>query len=157
MYRELVTMNKPLIFSVLLFASRSGFPAESLTVMGSFDDVRSTETGHCYGKSVSLWKFKTGDIVGLLDVHEGLCGDPACSVLTGAVNDHGLSFKTLSPIYSQSYTFDGKIEGQNLVGKLNDIDISLKSNNYFARDGDLKSWCETWSKVPRCSGVKEYC
>jgi hypothetical protein len=56
--------------------------AQDVTRVGHFASVRvSVATGdaHCYGHSLTLWEHR-GRLIGLLDVHQGLCVDPPCYI-----------------------------------------------------------------------------
>jgi len=124
--------------------------------IGSFDNVKSETGEHCSGYSVSLWSM--GDsIIGLLDYHAGLCGDPPCSVVIGEIDKNNITFTTTQPIYDIDYKYKGEIEQNKLIGKINDTMITMKSYDYAVSHDSLENWCSFWSTVPRCVGVKEFC
>jgi len=151
-------MKKNLLTSLLIFLlSNVATGEEIFKHLGSFENFRSTETGHCYGTSISIWELNDKEIIGLLDVHAGLCGDPPCSFLQGDINNNEISFKTNVPIYNELYSFKGKFTNNELSGQLNNSNATLKSSSFTLPYKDIKNWCSTWSQIPRCSGVKEYC
>lgn len=151
-------MRKYILATLLiLLITNIALGEEKLTHLGNFVGVRSTDTGHCYGTSISLWELKNNQLVGLLDVHAGLCGDPPCSIIQGSIKNNTVSFKTNVPIYDKLYSFSGKISNNELFGQLNNEKTLFKSDSYKSLYKNIKSWCSAWSQISRCSGVKEYC
>jgi hypothetical protein len=143
--------------SIFLSVSTPIFASEDIKRIGSFDNVKSNTGEHCYGYSVSLWE--TDDsVVGLLNHHAGLCGDPQCSIITGEIDNSNLTFTAAQPIYGVSYTYEGVIEKDSLEGTLNGSNLTMEANEYPAGSyQSLEKWCEFWSTVSRCVGVKEFC
>jgi hypothetical protein len=125
--------------------------------LGSYDNVKSETGEHCYGFSLSLW----GDgknVHGLLDHHVGLCGDPQCTVVLGEIIDNELTLTATHPIFDKYYKLKGTMGSDEIRGKMNSVDLTLKaSDNKSGSDQTFEKWCETWSSVQRCAGVKELC
>ena len=113
-----------LLAGVLAFTAPRQTAAQGFTPLGTFDDVRvSSATGepHCYGYSLELWRHR-GTIIGLLDRHSGLCGDPPCEALANVSHDPGsgrLDFSALS------VTFVGTLRRDEVVGTLDGKRIRL--------------------------------
>ena len=78
----------PRVFgSVLILLTALNGLAQEIKPLGSYDYVRSSDGGdHCYGYSLQLWQYRD-QLLGLLDIHEGLCGDPPCGVLQYVFHD----------------------------------------------------------------------
>jgi hypothetical protein len=74
-----------LLFSVIslcvITAHASGEPVE---FFGDYSDVRSATGEHCEGYNIMLWKYK-GSLIGFLNHHRGLCGDPPMGILEETV------------------------------------------------------------------------
>ena len=146
-----------LILSIVLSFSPSVGSEESFKYLGTFDNVKSTNTGHCYGASVSIWDLGDKNIIGLLNIDMGLCGDPLCSILNGTIDNNKIKFKTSVPIYNELYVFDGYIAKKELSGSLNGSNSTLNQRSFNLSYKNIKEWCSMWSKISRCGGVKEYC
>ena len=136
--------------------------AADLDLVGAFANVRSDDEGeHCGGYSVSLWKYRGERIIGLLDVHSGLCGDPPCGAIADARLDSSsgrLAFST--SVSGRRLAFDGKLTPRALEGRLDDTAVMLPvdtSHEPAPWDTSAKSWCDFWSRVRRCTGVRELC
>jgi hypothetical protein len=129
--------------------------------VGGFSDVASGDEGeHCNGTSISLWKTNDSDLVGLINIHSGLCGDPPCSIVKGKYKNNRFEFQATDSIWGEFYSFEGLIKRGHLQGKLNSDSISLKKEKEEYVDDwekDMASWCKFWSKVGRCQGVKNLC
>lgn len=149
---------KYLFLACMLF-SLNGLAETPIQFLGTFEDVQTNDEGdHCRGYGIDLWQKSDTDIFGLLHHHAGLCGDPACSVITGSNKNGYLTFSTKQPIYDNKYSFKGSIKNsKQLVGRLNDVDLSLKAEAVTAKTETLNKWCSFWEQVPRCQGVREYC
>ena len=148
------------MLTILLFLSLSNIvrAEEVFKYLGTYDNVKSTDTGHCYGTSVSIWELNDKKVIGLLNVDLGLCGDPPCSILKGAIDNNKISFKTSVPIYNELYSFNGDITTSNLSGSLNGSNAILKASSFKLRTTkNITKWCVRWSKVSRCGGVKDFC
>ncbi len=150
-------MRKALTVFLLIISSNNSFAGETFKYIGSFDNIKATETGHCYGEGVSLVELKDKKIIGLFHVARGLCGDPACSVIKGDIRGEQLSFKTLVPIYNESYAFEGAATEFALSGFLNSNDIELKMASWGRHHNNISEWCASWLKISRCKGVTNVC
>ena len=125
--------------------------------LGTYDNVRSSDTGHCYGTSVRLWELNNKEVVGLLNISMGLCGDPPCSFLNGTVVNDKLAFESSAPVYNELYSFDGNITKTSLSGLLNGSKATLDNSSLKSASKNIKEWCSAWSQVQRCDGVREFC
>ena len=142
----------------MFFLTTNGLLAEeTFTFIGSFDNVKATETGHCYGEGISLWELENKKVIGLLNIAQGLCGDPACSALEGNSKKGKIILKSLMPIYGQAYTFEGTVTAASLSGTLNNNKTILKKDTSSQRFKNKSEWCATWSKISRCVGVSSVC
>ncbi len=158
--RSLIYKSRFIVTVILmLFVYSNVVKAKNkLTAIGTYDNVKSTSTGHCYGTSISMWQLENNNVIGLLDTHAGLCGVPPCSILTGSMKNDTVSFKTSAPVYDKLFSYIGRINDTDLNGQLNKKSVVLKRNsrrNFPLKD--IGQFCSFWSKVPRCKGVKEYC
>ena len=130
--------------------------AQDFTAVASFDNVRGSSSGHCYGWSLALWRYK-GRLLGLLDRHQGLCGDPPCRTLADVSHDAKTGRLTFSAF---GMPFNGTLRRNEVIGKLGDERLRLKrrTDRMDARsDQTLDAWCDFWRTVPRCKGVAELC
>lgn len=125
--------------------------------LGGFDNVQASQTGHCQGISVLIWASRAQQVVGLLSVESGLCGDPPCAIFQGTIGNNNISFETSAPIYDQRYRFTGEITPTALSGSLNGEQTVLGSNSFSLPSASKTEWCSFWSRIPRCQGVMEYC
>jgi len=150
-----------LLAGVLAFTAPRQTAAQDFTPLGAFDNVRvSSATGeaHCYGYSLELWRHR-GTIIGLLDRHNGLCGDPPCEALANVSHDPRsgrLDFSALS------VTFVGTLRRDDVVGTLDGKRIRLVRDKDQPpidsdRDESLDAWCDFWRGVRRCRGVDDLC
>ncbi|HJR60904.1 MAG TPA: hypothetical protein VJ813_15950 [Vicinamibacterales bacterium] len=133
-------------------------PTQDFTVVGSFDNVRqsSSEDPHCYGWSLELWRYQ-GRVLGLLDRHQALCGDPPCQALTDVSHDPKTGRLTFSAF---GMRFTGTLSRNEVTGRLGDERLNLKRKEDFvdARSNrSLDAWCDFWRGVSRCKGVAELC
>ena len=134
--------------------------AQEFSALGSFENVRETsisEEPHCYGWSLELWRYR-GHILGLLDRHAGLCGDPPCQTVTDVSYDAKsgrLSFAAFA------MPFAGTLRKNELVGTLGTERVRLKRSKMWpmdaASDKSLDAWCQFWRGVRRCKGTGELC
>jgi hypothetical protein len=132
--------------------------------VGKYHAVKSSTGEHCSGYSLELWKLN-GRLIALLDVHRGLCGDPPC----GAIADAALEAKTgrltfSTMIRGERWTFAGRLTKQTVTGTLNGERVRLARDTdrdkYWTDhkpDQSVAAWCEFWSGVTRCAGVREVC
>ncbi len=150
-------MTRFLTIILFVFTASNSLAEETFNFIGSFDNVKATETGHCYGEGIDLWELESKKIIGLLHIAQGLCGDPACSSIEGEIEGDIISFKTLKPIYNQAYTFKGSIVNYTLNDLLNDTKADLKKDSRSQRHKNKSEWCATWSNISRCKGVENVC
>lgn len=135
--------------------------AQGLTPVGSYANVRtSNATGepHCYGYSIELWTLDGGPSIGLLDRHDGLCGDPPCEVLT----DVSLDRKSGVFVFAAfGVRFVGRLTSKTVEGTFGNERLRLqRERDYLTnspRDRSVDAWCAFWRTVPRCTGVAELC
>lgn len=138
--------------------------AQDFTRVGRFASVRaSVATGdaHCDGHSLTLWEHR-GRIIGLLDVHQGLCGDPPCGVLEDVSFHPGTGRLTFSStMLGTRFEYVGTIRRDDILGTLNGQRVRLERDRDeragLESDRSLTRWCQFWDGVPRCGGVKELC
>ena len=156
-------MTRLVLLALLLVAQPVAAHADQLHSLGKFHNVSSKDGGeHCAGYSLGLWKYRDR-ILGLLDVHEGLCGDPPC----GVIRDVSLDSKTgrlafWSSINSRQIRFQGTLTPGAIDGAFNGEHVHLardedRMSSSFEPDRSLLAWCKVWGSVPRCSGVRELC
>jgi hypothetical protein len=148
---------------LLLLMQAAATSAQDLQHLGDFHNVSSKDGGeHCAGYSLGLWKYRD-QIIGLLDVQQGLCGDPPC----GVIQDAKLHPKTgrlefWSLINDQRIQFDGTMTRARIDGVFNGRGARLvrdtdRMGSDFEPNRSISSWCRFWSSVPRCGGVRELC
>lgn len=156
-------MTRPVLLALLLFLQPVATRVDQLQYLGSFHNVSSNDGGeHCGGYSLGLWKYRDS-VLGLLDVHAGLCGDPPC----GVIRDVSLDSKTgrlefWSLINGQTIQFQGRLTRESIDGAFNAERVRLaqdrdRMSSSFEPDRDILAWCKFWSSVPRCGGVRELC
>jgi len=137
--------------------------ADEFQYVGTFHNVSSKDNGeHCTNYSVDLWKYNER-VLGLLDVHVGLCGDPPC----GVIKDPRLDSKTgrlgfWSSINGQKIEFKGTLTRETIDGTFNGMRTRLardpdRMRSNFEPDRNVLAWCKLWSSVPRCVGVRDLC
>jgi hypothetical protein len=134
--------------------------AQEFSALGSFENVRETsisEEPHCYGWSLELWRYR-GHILGLLDRHAGLCGDPPCQTVTDVSYD-AKSGRLAFAAFAMSFV--GTLRTNELVGTLGTERVRLKRSKMppmdAASDRSLDAWCQFWRGVRRCKGIGELC
>jgi hypothetical protein len=161
-YRKFSTgsaLGRFLILGGFFLLGTTSHRAQDLKLIGSFQDVRSSDGEHCAGHSLKLWRYGNR-VLGLLDIHEDLCGDPPCSV----IQDASLNTKTgrlrfwASP--EERWSFVGTLKRDVVSGTLNGKRVRLTRNQNEIRadsDRNLAAWCSFWSSVSRCKGVREMC
>jgi hypothetical protein len=137
--------------------------AQDLQHVGNFHNVSSRDGGeHCAGYSLGLWKYRER-LLGLLDVHQGLCGDPPCAVIRDAKLDMRTgSLEFWSLIDGQKIHFEGALTHEAIDGMFNEQRARLVIDrgqmiSSFEPNRSLAAWCDFWRSVPRCSGVDELC
>lgn len=156
-------MTRPVLLALVLLMHAGATRAEPLRYVGRFHDVASTDGGeHCAGYSLGLWTYRDR-VLGLLDVHAGLCGDPPC----GAIEDARLDSRTgrltfRSTVDGRPIHFQGTLTRETIDGAFDGVRARLAREgdavgSSFGPDRDVSAWCAFWSTVPRCSGVGELC
>jgi len=136
-------------------------PGQDLEHLGSFNNVSSNDGGeHCAGYSLGLWKYR-GEVLGLLDVHSGLCGDPPCAVIDDASLNAGTGrLRFGSAVDGRKIRFDGTMGRGAIDGRINGKRVHLSKDApapEFDPNRSLAAWCRFWGAVPRCAGVREKC
>lgn len=136
----------------------TGHQRSDFVPVGSFTSVRvsRSEDPHCYGWSLKLWRHE-GRVVGLVNRHEGLCGDPPCRVLANVTHEARSGRLTF---FAFDLKFEGTLRPHQVTGTLGEERLTLTrdENPMDARyDKNLDAWCEFWGAVPRCQGVAELC
>jgi hypothetical protein len=130
---------------------------QDFTFVGSFANVRQTSSDHCYGWSLELWRYN-GRLLGLLDRHQALCGDPPCQVLADISHDRKSGRVSFSAF---DMRFNGTLRSSEVSGTLGDERVRMKRTKdpgYDARpDKTLGTWCKFWVGVLRCQGVADLC
>ena len=137
--------------------------AQDLQHLGRFHNVSSQDRGeHCSGYSLGLWKYRDA-VLGLLDVHAGLCGDPPCAVIDDAALDPKAGrLRFSASIDGQKIQFEGTMAQAAIEGLFNARRTHLARDTQgasedFEPNRSLAAWCRFWSSVPRCRGVRELC
>ena len=137
--------------------------AQDLRHLGDFGNVSSNDGGeHCAGYSLGLWRY--GDqLLGLLDLHQGLCGDPPCAVIRDATLDTKTGrLEFWSTINDRKIQFEGTMTTGAIDGALNGERVRLqlardRMSSGFDPNYSVIAWCKFWGSVARCSGVQEMC
>lgn len=160
---QILAMTRITLLAVIFMLVAGAPAAEDLQHVGNFHNVSSKDGGeHCAGYSLELWKYGER-FLGLLDVHEGLCGDPPCGVIRDVRLDPKTgSFEFWSSINGQQIQFEGTLTREAIDGVFNrqrtrlniDRDRMISS---FEPNRSLVAWCDFWRSVARCSGVQELC
>lgn len=149
---------------------------KNMTMIGSFNDVRGTPSGHCSGFGLDLWQYNDRTF-GLIHEHGGLCGDPPCAALNEVKFDKktgGLVFSFSKDGYESN--FAGNVEQDKVVGTfttgytntgtkkkvtLPTEELKLKRNKHYPSDYEenfnVAAWCKSHKPIGRCSGVNEMC
>ncbi len=111
---------------------------------------------------MGLWKHRN-ELLGLLDVHAGLCGDPPCAVIDDAALDAKTGrLKFSASISGQKIQFEGTMTQAAIDGLFNARRARLARDTQgaggdFEPNRSLAAWCRFWGSVPRCRGVRELC
>jgi hypothetical protein len=136
---------------------------EKFERVGSYADVKSHTGEHCDGYSLDLWR-ADGRLIGRLDIHRGLCGDPPCGTIADAALDASGRLTFSTEIDGQRWTFTGTLTRDAVNGTLNGTRVRLRRDRErdkywtdYKPDQSLDAWCEFWAAVKRCSGVRELC
>ncbi len=150
-------MRIEIIVAATVMLTLGSIRAEEFVAIGSFHNVRSSTGEHCSGYSLELWRHN-GRIIGLLDRHAGLCGDPPCEALRDVWYDSRrgrLSFTALGE------KFTGTLRRDDLVGTIGTARVRLMRNRDSPMDGkwdkNFTDWCAFWRGVHRCRGVDDVC
>ena len=153
--------------------------AEPLEFLGDYSNVQSATGEHCEGYNIMLWKYK-GSLVGFLNHHRGLCGDPPMGILEETLysaSTGSLLFKvklsdgcipqgeTCVPTKDR-ITFKGALHGEILEGVVSwyseDMKKSLNSEK-IKLSRDLKrspdrnyatydDWIKYWGPILKARG-----
>lgn len=141
----------------------AGAQADEFRFLGHFDDVTSGDGGeHCAGYGLGLWRHDDR-LLGLFDVHQGLCGDPPCAVLREAALDPATGRLTFAAVVrDEQFAFHGQLSHAGVVGLLNGAPVRLApdasgTHQDFVPDRSFAAWCGFWQTVHRCTGVRELC
>lgn len=120
---------RAILLAALFWVQALAASAQDLRYLGSFHNVSSGDGGdHCEGYSLGLWKFRD-HLLGLLDVHAGLCGDPACGAIRDAVLEGSTDrLRFSSSIGWQKIEFDGSLTDGAVEG-----DVQRKASPTRAR------------------------
>jgi hypothetical protein len=156
-------MPRSILFALLLLLQPVATRADDLRHMADFHNVWSKDGGeHCSGYSLRLWKL--GDrVLGLLDVHAGLCGDPPCGVVRDAKLDSRTGrLEFWSSINGEKIRFEGNVTAETVDGVLDAEHVRLargrdRTSDDFEPNRSILAWCRFWISVPRCDGVREFC
>src|SRR6266542_2945556 len=120
--------------------------ADDLSPIGSFHNVRQSrgEEPHCYGYSLELWRHN-GRVIGLLDRHAGLCGDPPCEAVRDVSYDPrtgGLTFTALEE------RFAGTLRRDDVIGTIGATRVRLVRDRDDPMDAKwdkgFAEWCAFW-------------
>ena len=155
---EELLVRDVLILMICVLTLTRATSGQDLTGLGSFANVRAsaTEEPHCYGWSLRLWRY--GDrVIGLLDRHNGLCGDPPCQTLADVSHDAKTGRLSFSAF---DMPFIGTLRGNAVAGTLGSERLRLKRTDDrmdAAWDRTVDAWCDFWRGVPRCRGVAALC
>jgi len=150
-------MRIQVLLFVFVLTGLGSTTADEFAPIGSFGNVSSSTGEHCSGYSLELWRHN-GRIIGLLDRHSGLCGDPPCEALRDVSYDSRrgrLSFTALDE------KFTGTLRRDDVVGTIGAARVRLMRNRDFPMDGkwdkNFTDWCGFWRGVHRCRGVDDVC
>jgi hypothetical protein len=133
--------------------------ADDLSPIGSFHNVRQSrgEESHCYGYSLELWRHN-GRVIGLLDHHDGLCGDPPCEALRDVSYDPRAGRLTFTALDEK---FAGTLRRDDVIGTIGASRVRLARDRHDPMDAkwdtSFAEWCAFWRGVHRCRGVDEMC
>lgn len=129
--------------------------------LGDYFNVKSATGEHCEGYDVMIWKYK-GSLIGFLNHHRGLCGDPPMGVMeetlysaqTGSLSfkvklSDGCTFKANECIPTRDrIEFKGNLRGEIVEGVVT-----------WFRDGKLESTYSEpvmLSNDPKRFGTRNY-
>jgi hypothetical protein len=152
-------MRLQAILTVSAILTLGSTAAEEFSAIGSFHNVRQSvgEESHCYGYSLELWRHN-GRVIGLLDRHAGLCGDPPCEALRDVSYDPRAGRLTFTALEEK---FAGTLRRDDVIGTLGATRVRLArdSNDPMDANSDesFSAWCAFWRTVHRCRGVVEMC
>jgi len=156
--------NKPyllILAIIVLYVSPAQSSDDRVEFLGDYFNVKSATGEHCEGYDVMIWKYK-GSLIGFLNHHRGLCGDPPMGVMeetlysaqTGSLSykvklSDGCIFKANKCIPTRDKVeFRGNLRGEILEGVVT-----------WFRDGKLESTNSenvTLSRDPKRSGTRNY-
>jgi hypothetical protein len=127
--------QKKLCFFVLAIILACSIPVQAyndrVQFLGDYINVRSATGEHCEGYNIMLWKYK-GSLIGFLNHHRGLCGDPPMGIMEDIVysaKTGSLSFKVkLSD--SLAHEGDKWVPSRDIVGFKGNLrgDVKLRTS-----------------------------
>lgn len=144
-----------LMIPVVLYLQGSG---DELRPVGWFGNVRSDDGGeHCDGYSIGLWRHN-GELIGLFNRHQGLCGDPPCEALRDVSYNSRTGRLTFSALDEK---FAGMLRRDDVIGTIGNRRVRLSPSADVPTDGtadmSFAEWCAFWRGVHRCKGVDRVC
>jgi hypothetical protein len=147
------------ILTVSALLTLGSTAAEEFSAIGSFNNVRQSrgEEPHCYGYSLELWRHN-GRVIGLLDRHAGLCGDPPCEAVRDVSYDSRAGRLTFTALEEK---FAGTLRRDDVIGTIGATRVRLVRDRDDPMDAKwdkgFAEWCAFWRGVRRCRGVDEMC
>jgi len=139
--------------------------SDAIAPYGEYASVNASDTGHCYGWSLSLWK-KDNTLFGFLEEHAGLCGDPNGSTIKVEKYDPKsgvLEFSLNNKSALSQNRFVGTISKSVVKGKIgpNEVEMPMESNpsslSLADWDTSMVAWCNFWGSLGRIKGTEKYC
>ncbi len=154
---------------------------EQVVFLGDYSHVESASGEHCDGYDVQLWRYK-GSVIGFLNHHRGLCGDPPMGMLEDVVYSKStgdLSFKvrisegvTSDPAgkffaTKEIITFKGRLSGRTLQGAVSwysldrgspmqteTISLKLEQEAFNSNYDSYEAWMKYWQPILKARGPK---
>ena len=165
----------------LMACTNTGWASnENVEFFGDYSHVESATGEHCKGYDVMLWKYK-GSLIGFLNHHRGLCGDPPMGLLeetsynplTGALSfkaklSDGCILTSTDCVPSKEIiTFNGVLQEPILKGTVSWYSVDLKqqtaTENVKLKATGLEShqrfenydkWMAYWGPILKFRGPK---
>lgn len=131
--------------------------AQQLEYVGNYRDIRASDTSHCYGFDLMLWKESEQRVVGLFTRYAGPCADASCSVVTGTIHEPAISFETREKVNGEVHRFVGEVNHEAIFGTLNSSQVTMNLEESSYGDSSKRRWCDNWKGVARCEGIEDYC
>ena len=170
----------PLIFTVIFVCAGTAQASdERVEFLGDYLNVKSATGEHCDGYDVMIWKYK-GSLIGFLNHHRGLCGDPPMGVLEETLysaQTGSLSFKVklsdgctlrdgMCMPTKDRVTFKGNFRGQLLEGVVTwfrddkvqpayseNVILSKDPERFQTRDYETyAAWMKYWEPILKRRG-----